>query len=65
MKALLVRLFKRRAEAAPAPAPAVPQKPAGKRKLNGKRKRSMPKGAVRGDINGSLIEQARRARGER
>ncbi|KVQ70028.1 hypothetical protein [Burkholderia territorii] len=68
MKALLMKLFKRRAEPAQAPAPAltpaVPQKPAAKRRY-GKRKprHPTPKGAVRGDINGSLIEQARQAGG--
>lgn len=48
----------------PAPAPA-PRKAAGKRrKYSGsKRRRPMPKGAMRGDINGNLIEQARQAGG--
>ncbi|BCN09934.1 hypothetical protein ACNRBS_20860 [Ralstonia pseudosolanacearum] len=64
MKALLVRLFKRRAKpaqvSAPEPAPAAPQKPAAKRRYGkGKRRHPAPKGARRIDPNGPIIEQAR------
>ncbi|MDF3106948.1 hypothetical protein [Burkholderia semiarida] len=73
MKALLLKLFRRRAEQVPAaevaPAPVPAQKPtprhdAGKRKYgNGKRRHPAPKGARRIDPNGPLIEQARQAGG--
>ncbi|HDR9161788.1 TPA: hypothetical protein QDB28_002156 [Burkholderia vietnamiensis] len=68
MKALLVRLFKRRAKlvqvSAPEPAPAAPQKPATKRRYGkGKHRHPAPKGTLRIDPNGPLIEQARHARG--
>ena len=61
MKALLAKLFNRRAEAAPAP---TPSKPAGKRQYGkGKRHHSAPRGARKIDPNGPLIEQARQAGG--
>ncbi|MCQ8223572.1 hypothetical protein NQH47_20290 [Burkholderia pseudomallei] len=71
MKALLLNLFRRRAEQAPAPevapvptpAPA-PRKPASKRKYSkGKRHHPAPRGARKIDPNGPLIEQARQAGG--
>ncbi|MPV66398.1 hypothetical protein [Burkholderia sp. BE17] len=63
MKAALIALLR---AAFPPAEPVIAPQPrtaGGKRKLNGKRKRPMPKGAVRGDINGNLIEQARQAGG--
>ncbi|KWH53849.1 hypothetical protein [Burkholderia anthina] len=72
MKALL-KLFRRRAEqapapeVAPAPAPALkptPRKSGGKRKYSGSKGRHpAPRGARKIDPNGSLIEQARQVGG--
>ncbi|KVC52518.1 hypothetical protein WS58_03365 [Burkholderia pseudomultivorans] len=68
MKVNFAKLFKRRDEpaqvSAPEPAPAAPQKPAGKRRYGkGKRRHPAPRGATRIDPAGPLIEQARQARG--
>ncbi|MDN7545451.1 hypothetical protein [Burkholderia cenocepacia] len=73
MKALLLKLFRRRAEqapapeVAPAPAPALkptPRKPAGKRRYGkGKPRHPAPRGARKIDPNGPLIEQTRQAGG--
>nr|WP_057926989.1 hypothetical protein [Burkholderia ambifaria] len=71
MRGLLLKLFRRRAEQAPAaevaptPAPApkaAPRKPAGKRRY-GKGRHPAPRGARKIDPNGPLIEQARQAGG--
>ncbi|CAN7264764.1 hypothetical protein LJR230_001069 [Trinickia sp. LjRoot230] len=67
MKALLMKLFRRRAEpaqtseAAPLPAPAsVPRKPDGKRKYRGgKRRHPAQPGARRINPDGPWMDQAR------
>ncbi|MEK2602057.1 hypothetical protein [Burkholderia arboris] len=73
MKELLLKLFRRRAEQAPAPevapvpAPALkptPRKSGGKRRYSrSKGRHPAPPGSHKIDPNGPLIEQARQARG--
>ncbi|MBR7958905.1 hypothetical protein KDW41_00380 [Burkholderia vietnamiensis] len=72
MKALLLKLFRRRAEqapapeVAPAPAPApkpTPRKPAGKRrygKSKGKPRHPAPRGAHKADWNEPILRGDRR-----
>jgi hypothetical protein len=62
MKALLMKLLSLGAGHAPAPE-LKPSAPSKRRYGKGKPRHPVPRGAMRGDINGNLIEQARHAGG--